>query len=148
MSRLGHMTQKPVHDLAAVLPFGQEAGGSEDLIGTTLPVPPSHLKYGHVGFVRAADRLADILRERDAEVEKHERDRTEVLLRAMSASQPNGPSSRKNKVRSSGRCERTSLSLSPDASISAHVRDTCLSEVQLYLTRARNFRTSRGLRSR
>ncbi|BBX87849.1 hypothetical protein MAUB_57220 [Mycolicibacterium aubagnense] len=33
---------------------------SDDLIGTTVAVPGAHLKYGHVGFVRALDRLADI----------------------------------------------------------------------------------------
>jgi hypothetical protein len=29
---------------------------SADVIGTTAPVPASHLEYGHFGFERAADR--------------------------------------------------------------------------------------------
>jgi hypothetical protein len=43
---------------------------SDDLIGTTVAVPGTHLKYGHVGFVRALDLLADI----------RENDRTDALL--------------------------------------------------------------------
>jgi hypothetical protein len=42
---------------------------SDDLIGTTVAVPGAHLKYGHVGFVRALDRMADIL----------ENDRTDAI---------------------------------------------------------------------
>ncbi|WP_418001548.1 hypothetical protein ACNO8X_14510 [Mycobacterium sp. PDNC021] len=44
---------------------------SDDLIGTTVAVPGAHLKYGHVGFVRAIDRLAD-LRENDRTDAIHE----------------------------------------------------------------------------
>ncbi|WP_078344304.1 hypothetical protein [Mycobacteroides chelonae] len=56
---------------------------SADLIGTTVPVPPCHLKYGHVGYVRAADQLSDLLRELDEQTEKREMKRAETLLLTM-----------------------------------------------------------------
>lgn len=53
---------------------------SMDLIGTAVPVPGSHLKYGHVGYVRAADLIADTLREiEDAAITKRISDQTEFL---------------------------------------------------------------------
>ena len=55
----------------------------ENLIGTTVPVPGAHLKYGHIGYVRAADELADIEREYNAELEKAKRGRAEDVLSAV-----------------------------------------------------------------
>ncbi|MGQ4616452.1 hypothetical protein [Nocardia sp. R7R-8] len=53
---------------------------SADLIGKVVPVPGSNLKYGHVGYVRAADQLAELQREYDAAIQKGKQERAESAL--------------------------------------------------------------------
>lgn len=52
----------------------------DDLIDTTVPVPGSHLKYGHVGYLSAADALPDLEREYNAEIERGKAERAEDVL--------------------------------------------------------------------
>ncbi|MFD6108303.1 hypothetical protein ACFWFQ_37255, partial [Nocardia salmonicida] len=47
---------------------------SEDLIGKVVPVPGTHLKYGHVGYVRAADLMPEVQRDYEAAIEKGKQD--------------------------------------------------------------------------